>query len=113
MANIDPVVLSYGDGFLVKWENIQPGDTIIPVRLNGYGAMAACLQIDGTFGGATTGFQGSNDNVDYFNLTNLAGAAIALTAAGLVDLSTGALFLRPAITGGAAYAINYYLMARS
>ena len=113
MAVIDPSIVSRGAEAIVTWANIQPGDTINPVRLNGFGASSACLQVEGTFGGATARLDGSNDGTTYYDLKDIAAATIGLTVGGLVDLSTGALFLRPDVQGGAGYALNYTLVCRS
>lgn len=71
-------------------------------------------QATGTFGGATVAFQGSNDNVTWFSLTNAAGAAaVALTAAGGASTVELPLYVRPNLTTvGSGAAISVTLLAR-
>jgi hypothetical protein len=56
-------------------------------------------QASGAFGGATLSFQGSNDNVNWFTLSNAAGGAAAtLTAAGGLSTIELPRFVRPNLT---------------
>lgn len=53
----------------------------------------------GTFGGATLSLQGSNDNVNWFSLSNAAGGAtVALTASGAATTIENPLYVRPNLT---------------
>lgn len=71
-------------------------------------------QAQGTWGGATLTFQGSNDGANWFSLTNAAGgAAAALTANGGLASIELPLYVRPNLTVvGAGATITVTLCAR-
>jgi hypothetical protein len=91
---------------VVNWTDIATGDTInsyiIPEEFGAIG----CVQITGTFGGATVSMEISNDGSTWFGLTDLQGAAIIATTAKFADFSTAAIYMRPAITGGTSDSID-------
>lgn len=95
-----------------EWAAVTSADPAIPYRPPYVMSAVATVQISGTFGGATVTFEGSNDGVTYFPLKDMSGVEISLTAAGLVDFSTGALFVKPVVTGGTAESINVILAVR-
>jgi hypothetical protein len=66
----------------------------------------ASVQVSGTIGGATIVLQGSNDGVTYATLKNIAGSDISFTAAGYVEFSSAAAFIKPSISGGTGDSIN-------
>ena len=94
------------------WADIVTGDTIDPLIVAGQAAVAGCVQIDGTFGGATVGLQASNDGVTYFDIKDLGGTVISTTSAALFEFTTAAVYLRPVVTGGAANAVDVTLVLR-
>lgn len=112
MAIIDYTIRGYGDAERVAWGPMTQADTCQSVALNGAGPVAASFQVTGTFGGATVALHGSNDDVSYFPLKDVAGAAIGLTAAGLVELSSAAIFIKPVITGGAGASLTIIVSSR-
>ena len=71
-------------------------------------------QFTGTFGGATAQLQGSNDNTNWFNLSNAAGgAAVSLTAAGGAATIELPRYVRPNLTTpGAGAVVSATLCAR-
>ena len=71
-------------------------------------------QATGTFGGATVVLQGSNDGVNWFNLSNAAGGtAISLTAAGGAATIELPRFVRPFLSAaGIGASITVTLCAR-
>lgn len=73
-----------------------------------------CLQATGTFGGATLQFEGSNDNANWFPLSNVSGgAAITFTVAGLKQALESPRFVRPNLTVvGAGATITAVLIAQ-
>ena len=59
-----------------------------------------CVSITGTFGGATVTLQGSNDDTNYFTLTDQQTVAISKTAAALEQVNELPRFVKPVVTGG-------------
>jgi hypothetical protein len=53
------------------------------------------VQFSGTFNSATVVLEGSNDGTNYKTLTDAAGTALSLTAAGLKQVTESPLFVRP------------------
>lgn len=77
--------------------------TLTTADPNGTAFMAAdylhkSIQADGTFGAATVVLDGSNDGVNFYPLTNKAGTAIALTAAGLSESAIAVMYVRPRLS---------------
>lgn len=59
------------------------------------------VQAIGTFGGATVRLQGSNDGVNWHNLTQKGGtAALGFTSTGLHSVNENPAYIRPATSGG-------------
>lgn len=94
------------------WAGIVTGDTINPFIVVAQAAVAGCVQIGGTFGGATVGLQASNDGVTYFDMKDLGGTTLSATSAALFEFTTAAVYLRPVVTGGAANTINVTMVLR-
>jgi hypothetical protein len=94
------------------WSGIVTGDTIEPFIVVAQAAVAGCVQIGGTFGGATVGLQASNDGVTYFDIKDLGGTVVSASSAALFEFTTAAVYLRPIVTGGAANAITVTLVMR-
>lgn len=60
-----------------------------------------CGQLTGTFGAAGTfQWQGSNDNVNWFNLLNWQGVATSRTANALDTLEDRPLYIKPKLASG-------------
>jgi hypothetical protein len=70
------------------------------------------VQVSGTFSGTTLVFEGSNDGVNYFTLSNPAGSALSLTAAGLMQVTEATAWVRPHVTAGSGAALTVTLTAR-
>lgn len=96
------------------WTGLATGDDGQPIDWSAYADRS--VQVFGTFGGATVTLQGSNDEgptpTNWNTLTDLQGNAIAFTAAGLEMISEGTLWVRPAVTAGAASGITVQMMLR-
>lgn len=105
MAVRTPVV-SYpapyqGRSALYAWSGLLNGDTGTPLDPTPFGG--ATLQVTGTFGvGGSLTLEGTVDGTNYAPLNTLAGAAIAVTAAGLVQIQSPGPYLniRPRVTAG-------------
>lgn len=94
------------------WEGLSTGDTASPLTIDGTMGAIGSVQVTGTFGGATVVLQVSNDGTNWVTIKSLLGLDVSLTAAGLVEFSTGALFLRPAISGGTGDDVDVTVVLR-
>lgn len=73
-------------------------------------SLGASVQAIGTWGGGTLTIEVSNDGTNFFPLTLLDGnAAPTLSADGLIEMSTGANYIRPNFQGGAGGSIDIIL----
>jgi hypothetical protein len=89
---------------MVIWGPMANGDTGKPVQLPA--AADRSIQVEGTFGvGGSVACQGSNDSTigtdgNFRALSNPAGTTIAITAAGLQQVTEATGWVRPAVTAG-------------
>lgn len=116
MATVSPVI-SYvraqaQDVPKVVWSGIVTGDTIVALPVTGYNASLISAQVGGTFGGATVTLEVSNDGVTYAGAKDLHGTAVSLTAAGLVQVPSSAMYIKPVVTSGSANSIDVTLVLR-
>jgi hypothetical protein len=91
---------------VVNWTGIATGDTINSYAIPEELGVSGCVQITGTFGGATVSMEVSNDGDTWFTLKDDNNAAITVTANGFADFSTAAIYIRPVISGGTADSVN-------
>lgn len=116
MATVDPSFSSVqAQGRTITrtvWADAATGDTISPLGVAGAAGVAGAVQFGGTFGGATAKLQASNDGTTYFDMKDMNGVVISATAAALFEFSTAAVYLRPAVSGGTADAVDVTLMLR-
>lgn len=97
----------------VSWASIATGDTPDAYTLQGVQGGIGSVQATGTFnGGTTVTLTASNDGTNYETLFDLQGTAISLTAAGRVDFTTAALYIKPAVASGSADSITVTLVLR-
>ena len=96
----------------ITWAAMATGDTIVALPVAAQAAIAGAVQFKGTFGGATVTLQASNDGITFFDIKDLGGAAITVTAASLAEFTTAAMYLRPSITGGTGDAVTVVLTLR-
>lgn len=86
---------------VASWAGLANGDTGAHVSNLGRHDTTGSIQFTGTFGvGGTVVLEESNDAVTWFTAKDDAGAAVSLTAAGLVGFKSKALHLRPRVTAG-------------
>ena len=91
MAVID---LTRSTSGVYYWETVTGSDTGAPLELPRGGAQVA-IQYFGTFGDTLT-LQASIDGTTWATLsTGPGGSAVTATAAGLVEVSTAARYIRP------------------
>lgn len=110
---VAPVIsLSIADAPRYIWEDIETGDTLTGLRLTGTGARRGAVQISGTFGGATVKMQTSNDGTNFYDIKDIHGTAVSASAAAIFEITSAALYIRPAITSGSANAVDVTLFMR-
>lgn len=116
MATVNPVVAPVQINAVsvprLSWSGVVTGDTLVAFGISAQAGVAGAIQIDGTFGGASVALEGSNDGVTYFTLKDLSGSNISASSAALFDFTTAALYLRPAVSGGSANALNITVLLR-
>lgn len=110
MAEIAYSVAGVPGGAKITWAGMASGDTGEPFMPGKSSGAVACVQMLGTFGAAVV-LQGSNDRVNWATLKNLSGDDISMTADGLMDFSSAALYIRPA--PGAVTDVDVILVVRS
>lgn len=94
------------------WSDIATGDTINPVQVEREEGGLGSVQFTGAFGGATVTLEASNDGTNFVTLKDVFGTDVSVTAAGMHEISTGALYLRPGISGGSSDAVDVTLVLR-
>lgn len=96
----------------IVWENIEPGDTITELLVKRQFGFVGCIQLSGTWGGATLALEQSNDGVTWFQSYDPLGTAITTTSDVMHEFSLAAAYLRPRITGGVGSNINVIIVLR-
>jgi hypothetical protein len=110
---VSPVVnLSISDSPRYIWEALATGDTINGLKLSGTGARRGAVQISGTFGSATVVLQTSNDGTNFYPIKDIHNTAVSTTAAAIFEITSAALYIKPAITGGTSDAVDVILLMR-
>lgn len=115
MATINPTIQKDfisddGSVVLATWTPVTESDTCQAVEFSQY--PDRCMQVVGTFGGATAILQGSNDGTNWFPIKNVQGTALSMAAAGGQQAAEGPRFMRPSASGGAAQSLTFTLFMR-
>lgn len=99
MANISPIdVKKTSRVRIVQWENVTESDT--PLKLETEGFADRTVQVSGTFGGETVTIQGSNDDVNYINLTDHLGVDLAFSSGnGIALIAQSPRYIKPVVAG--------------
>lgn len=87
----------------------SPGATF---TVRGQAALAGCVQVTGTFGGATITVQVSNDGTNWVTIKDLQGLDITFTAAGLREFATAAAYIRAISAGGTGDSVTVTMVLR-
>jgi len=95
-----------------RWTDYSTADTSTPIKVQNMQGLAGSVQVTGTFGGATITLQGSNDGTNFVTLKDSAGTAISVTAAGMAEFSTAALFIKPTSSGGTSDDVTVTVILR-
>lgn len=112
MATVSPVPVD-DNPKVYLWEALATGDTVNYIEPLGLEPLAGFMQATGTFGSATITLQGSNDGTNFVDLYDRTGTAISLTAAGGVDFSTSARYIKPGISGGSSDDVDVHITLRA
>jgi hypothetical protein len=117
MATVTPTSteeVGNGDGSLIfySWALTSTNTDGAPIKSAEWADRT--WQAQGTWGGATLAFEGSNDGSTWFSMSNAAsGSAIALTANGGATTIEVPLYVRPNLTtAGAGATITVTLLMR-
>lgn len=116
MATITPVLSKVSDGgmydvYLATWTAMGNADTGATITMSG--ASDRSVQMEGTYGGATISFQGSNDGTNFQILTDPQGNALTWTSANrLEQVSELTRYVRPITSGGAGTNLTVTLLLK-
>jgi hypothetical protein len=99
MADRYPDPVSLGKGRTrVTWTNVATADTVMPYEPGERSGLTGAVQFTGTITSAT--LHKSNDGTNFVVCRDLGTSAdMALTAAGMAEISTAALYLKPVVAG--------------
>lgn len=95
----------------VTWETLTEADTAGAYFMVN-GPKRGCVTVTGTFGGATVVLQGSNDGTNWVTLTDLAGSAISVSAAGIAEFSTACMYVRASAGSGTGQDVDIIMALR-
>lgn len=110
---VSPAIsLSIADAPRYIWAELATGDTINALRLTGSGARRASVQVTGTFGGATVKIQTSNDGTNFADIKDIHNTAVSTTSAAMFELTSAAVYIKPAISGGTGDDVDVTLYMR-
>lgn len=99
MAVRNAVAQDFVDSRIITWSGLLNGDSGDQQGFLASGDKS--VQFNGTFGvGGTIVFEGSNDGLNWFVLTDLQTVAISKTAAALEGIAEATLYVRPRVTAG-------------
>lgn len=115
MADVTPTTEKLYEGcHRVTWAAVSTANTGLPASIGSTGSLTGFFQVDdtgGAFGGATVKLQGRNHtSANWVDLIDLQGDTVSFTANGGTDVSTGAAFIRPLVTGGTGDSLNVYFV---
>jgi len=101
MASISPVINqpSTGQILVVTWAPLANGDVGVTADYPRWADRN--IQIFGTFGaGGSIKVEGSNDNSNWATLTDMGGATLVFTSAGVRMIQENVMWVRPSVTAG-------------
>ena len=117
MAVISPTIVTNnppGDGSVItySWTLVTSGDTGAPIPFAQWADRS--VQMSGTWGagGGTITWEGSNDGITYFALTDPQTTAIAKTADALEQVIEATLWARPRVSVANVTSVVVTLLAR-
>jgi len=112
MATISLSKTQVGAARLYTWETLTETDADgAPVDL-GDNPRSATGQLTGTFGGGSTGWQGSNDGSNWFTLLDIGGNTSVISADGGAQFATLPRHIRPLVASGTGVDVDASLLVR-
>lgn len=112
MSTIAPTVVKATECDSVNIVTWVMGIADTGVAVNMADAADRCVQITGTFGGATVLVEGSNDGTNYATLSDPQGNAISKTSAGIEQIEEVTRYIRCSTSGGSGSTITVTLLVR-
>ena len=113
MATITPTTVEQQiQAAAYRWTDYSTSDASTPIKVQNMQGLAGAVQVTGTFGGATITLQVSNDSTNFVTLKDSAGTDISLTASGMREFSTAALYLKPTSSGGTSDNVTVTVILR-
>ena len=97
---------------IVTWRGVTSADTFEHYLVRGQYGFAGSLQISGTFGGATVSLTSSNDGTNFFPAEDPTGALITTTVGAIFEISLSSAYIKPNISGGSGYTLDFILVLR-
>lgn len=115
MSTIAAVITPISDytpfaGWKVQWTPVTEADTCASVTLSNYSDRS--IQVTGTFGGGSVACQGSNDGTNFAALTDPGQTTIAITTAGIKQVTEASILTRPNVTGGTGQSLTITMFFR-
>lgn len=115
MSTIAPVITAVSDytpfaGWKVQWTPVTEADTCASVTLSNYSDRS--IQVTGTFGSASVACQGSNDGTNFAALTDPGQTTIAITTAGIKQVTEASILTRPNASGGTGQSLTITMFFR-
>lgn len=116
MSTITPTITPVEDyvpfaGWKAVWANVTENDTCTAVTLASYSDKS--IQVEGTFGTGSVACQGSNDGTNFRALTDPGQTTIAITSAGIKQVTEATIKTRPAITAGSGATLAITMFFRT
>jgi hypothetical protein len=112
MALIQPVYTRIGEHTLQATWTFTENDTCVPVQSRMADYADRLITFGGAFGGATAKVQGSNDDLEYFDLRDNTHTVISKTAFGGEQILETPAYIKPVATGGTAQTLKVILNMR-
>lgn len=107
MATIELQRINQTDGVITRflWEAMNGTDVGQGLRLKDY--KDNTVTVTGTFDSNTLTMQGSNDNINWFTVTSLAGLDVTFAAVeGISSIAEAPTYIRPFLGAGASSDID-------
>lgn len=95
---------------IVTWANL--GDAETGGAANTDGRSDYTITASGTFAAATVTMEGSNDNTNWFPMTDFLGAAMTFAVAGMKTVGTSPFYVRARTSGGAGSDLTVILAGK-
>lgn len=89
---------------VASWSNLASGDVGQSIQMPAHADRS--IQVDGTFGGSTVSIEGSNDDINYYTLSDPQGNPLTLLSGKLKQILEVTRYIRPKVVGGAGASVK-------